>query len=349
MIEQIVSEFDCEHDVVDWSIKLINNNITFIEKSDLKRIHVYNIEKSESNQLEFESEITVIGHFDNLLILGDSDGFVCLLDAFDPIGKEVLMGPIQLSHSSLISLQENFIKDANSEWFQLQQRANENETFSFSKVAFEPPISYLIKTDVVSWPLESMRVERPVGLTLICAGSSPMISLRREATEISLVKLATSALNIFNPKRKKIPSPTPALITGDIDYEIIEKLDDPGREFSKLIPLSDNLIACIDARRAQIFILDSKLFILVKQFKGYRDSLVHHFGDKIIVVSNKRKVLEIWERGRNQIGAIIFTQEGETKSFDEKIHVIDLYSDKRALIKETLEEKTMIKLVRLSS
>ena len=339
--------------MVDWSIKLINNNITFLDGKDLKRIHIYNIDKKEANQLEFESDITLIGHFDNLLILGDSDGFICLLDDSDPIGRDVLFGPIQLSHSPLVSFQENFIKDSNLEWYQLQRNLREDgsETFFFSKVTFDPPINFLMKTEVVSWPLESMRVEQPVGQTVICAGTSPMLSLRREATEISLVKLATTALNIFNPKKKKkLPPPTPDLIVAEVDYEIIEKLDDPGREFSKLIPLSDDLIACIDARRAQVFILNPKLFILVKQFKGYRDSLVHCFGDEIVLVSNKRKILEIWKREKNQVGAIIFSQKGETKSFDEKIHFIEFHSDKRALIKETTaaEGKTLIKLVRLS-
>jgi hypothetical protein len=352
MFEEIVSEFECKLDVVEWSIKLINNNITFLDGKDLKRLHIYNIGKKEINQLEFESDITLIGHFDNLLILGDSDGFVCLLDALDPIGKDVLFGPIQLSHSPLVSFQENYIKDSNLDWYQLQRGSREDgsEFFSFSKVSFDPPINYLMKTEVVSWPLESMRVEQPIGQTLICTGSSPMLSLRREATEISLVKLATTALNIFNPKRKKkLPPPTPDLIVAEVDYEIIEKLDDPGREFSKLISLSDDLIACIDARRAQVFILNPKLFILVKQFKGYRDSLINCYEDEIVLVSNKRKILEIWEREKNQVGAIIFSQRGETKNFDEKIHFIEFYSNKRALIKDTTDEgKTLIKLVRLS-
>jgi hypothetical protein len=351
MFEEVLSTIECGKELVNWSINLIHTNIFFLEAGDLKRLHVHDIDKKETSQLEFESDITMIGQFDNLIILGDSDGYVCLLDALDPLGKEVLFGPVQLSHSPLISLQENYIRDSNSEWYQLCKLLKEDgvEVFSFLKVSFDPPINYLLKTKVLSWPLESMKVEPPLGQSLLCASSS-MISLRREATTVSLVKLAASALSIFNPNRKKtaIP-PNPTLITGEIDFEVVEKLNDSGREFSKLELLSEDLIACFDARRAQIFILDPKVFILVKQLKGYRDSLIHSYGNILVLVSNKRKIIEVWKVDKNKVGAWTFTQDGKTKNFDENIHILRLYPDKLALLVETSDiDKSLIKLVKLS-
>lgn len=264
------------------------NLILYSKTSSPRQLYIWRFnenenERGEADCLEFESNITAIGEWEDLLLVGDSDGYVTVLETNDLLGESSI-SPLTFDKSPIRKFcSENYVLTEAGNWYRLQKDAAAN--YKGIKLEFSSAVYDVLKFDsVLTWPLESLSLAPP-NETLLCIGKGPCIALYREDHGLNLGKLASSALGFFKTEK---PS------TESVSMAVIERLDDAERGLHHLFS-SNDLVIAVDNNRAQVLAIDPRHLVIIHLFKGYRDVVCWNDADgAFCLASNKRKVIEKW-------------------------------------------------------
>lgn len=276
--------------------------IIFLKLTKPNNLYIwrFNDNSGSPDCLEFEAEISALGQWDNWLLVGDSDGFVTVLEVYTLFGESAII-PILLDGSPVVKFCDNYILTKLGRWFRLDQDLVKK--LKVSKIEFDSHVKDLVKFDsLLSWPLESLSLTPP-SETLLTIGKDPCIAFYREEQGLNLGKLAIAALGLF-----KVNSEKPSALES-ITMAIVEKLDDSGRSLEYLWSCQ-NFVAAVDNNRAQVLIVDPKHMIITHIFKGYRDVICwNDSNDCLFLASNKRKILAKWSSSFENLCKISFASD----------------------------------------
>lgn len=132
----------------------------------------------------------------------------------------------------------------------------------------------------------------PDKLSIFTTGDNPMIawwSVSKESTDSFAfpinIKFPFIKLSTESPEQKKTPN--------FIDLKTDRILNEPDRSLTKIIAHSNTLALVEDSQHGRILLIDTKIGLILRIFKGYREGSGH--------IDLSKMILKIWSQNRFQI------------------------------------------------
>lgn len=233
----------------------------------------------EAVKLEFDSTLTAIDLTRTLIILGDDEGFVCILDKQQPLA-ECLFGPKRVLNQSITSIHGNCIVSHGGACF------FDPIDYSWSDLELGSIKDAIILDGFSGWPLAMIDPSRKND-SPHCLHVGSEISISRVAKGPSLARMATAAISLFSR------SPVADMIEkSSRACTLVEKLGDNGRTIHRLTRLSDQFIAMFDDKKGHILLFDITHFLWLRLFKGCRDASCLLHAGCLFILARKRNLVQ---------------------------------------------------------